>query len=212
MKRTTLAKYLLSLALAIAPIKLSAPNIPNFMEEKIKDYEQMVEREKEKVKFEKYVTTTDSLIQNAPRYRRLVDDCSQYTRRAANELFGIKYSWAHAWDRPKIENSLYKFESKKFDYEGKIIELDSLFKKGVLERGVIFGFYNSKSKYNSKKRAYTHVNLFAGVDKAGEYWVLENRGRHQGATSLKELNRQGYDLREILIENKSFMEEHGPKD
>lgn len=121
--------------------------------------------------------------------------CARYVRCAAEELYGIKYPVADAWNIRDDSN----VEEIKVDSKN---TLENLAKNGSLKEGMIVGFYNPKSKYNSIAEkdgaGYTHVMLYLGKD--GENLIFADKFGNKTRTkiALDEINQSGLDAREVM--------------
>lgn len=202
------------LGVGICSIAAISPNISR--EKEINNFKIYDEFLKKEIAWKKHYTETDSLLKLIPidyisdeTGKRLDGECSQYVRKAGKELFNLNYSWTDAWNRRNAEKVFYEFNSPDFNYDGKKKELDSLFEKGKLERGMIFGIYNSNRPEFKQVGKYTHVANWIGRDSLGQDIFIENRDEIQDSISLKRYYELGFDLREILEENLVFMAKYG---
>ncbi|MDA3837261.1 MAG: hypothetical protein PF542_06595 [Nanoarchaeota archaeon] len=209
MKKTLLTTML------IAGLAFPAKAPENSQKQRDKYTQTLIAAEQKAIEMEKYYATTDSLNQIAPtnyisyKTQKLMDaDCSQYVRRAGEDIFGLSYSWNHAEKRREAEKIKYVFKSKAYDWDGKIAELDSLVKNGEFKRGMILAFYNPR---NQERKPYSHMEVGNGFDENGEFWTMGNRGTYQGKSKLSKIREEGYDLIEILTENPQFMADNTPK-
>ncbi|MEK6925334.1 MAG: hypothetical protein AABW71_03805 [Nanoarchaeota archaeon] len=126
--------------------------------------------------------------------------CSRYVRFAANDLFGIQYPNANAWDIRDASNvSEIPVNSKE--------DVIKLAKDRFMKRGMALGLYNPKSKYNNVAQndgaGYTHVALYLGMDRDGRMYFADKFGKEtRKRTSLDELLEKGnLQPRELLFLN-----------
>ncbi len=122
--------------------------------------------------------------------------CSRYVRLAANELFDIDYPAGDAWELRDLEN-VDELKVKSYD------DLKILSKNGTLRPGMLVGFYNPKSNYNShpeaKKSGYTHVGLFLGEEKDSLYFAHQFGKETRIKESDSSFERAGLVPKEILF-------------
>ncbi len=121
--------------------------------------------------------------------------CARYVRCAAEELFGIKYPVADAWDiRDDINVEEIKVDSKN--------TLENLAKDGSLKEGMIVGFYNPNSKYNARAEedgaGYTHVMIYLGKDEEKLFFADKFGKKTRIKISLDEIIKSGLDAREVM--------------
>lgn len=111
--------------------------------------------------------------------------CSRYVRLAAKDLFGIEYPSADAWD---IRDDQHVKEIVLGDFNS----LRRLVDEDKITPGMIIGFYNPSSKYNSRAQedgaGYTHVMLYVGKD-GSEPVLADKFGKETRVLSLEELSK-----------------------
>ncbi len=121
--------------------------------------------------------------------------CARYVRLAAEDLFGIKYPAVDAWDiRDDSKVEEIKIDSKN--------TLENLAKNGFLKEGMIIGFYNPTSKYNTLAEkdgaGYTHVMLYLGKEDENLFFADKFGKKTRTKISLDEITRSGLDAREVM--------------
>ncbi|MEK6916075.1 MAG: hypothetical protein AABW89_06050 [Nanoarchaeota archaeon] len=122
--------------------------------------------------------------------------CSRYARLAAEDIFGIQYPRADAWD---IRNDL---RIEEISVKNKL-DLERLENEGRLRPGMLVGFFNPNSKYNGQARdagaGYTHVALYLGED--GDLIFADKFGKNtrQRITIDEILSNGNLEPREVLF-------------
>lgn len=123
--------------------------------------------------------------------------CSRYVRNAAEDLFGIKYPSADAWDIRDAKNVNEIAIKSKDD----VLNLEN---QGILRKGMVLGLYNPKSKYNGVAKndgaGYTHVAIYLGKENGKLYFADKFGKETRSKTSLEDLLSRGkLQPREILF-------------
>jgi hypothetical protein len=124
--------------------------------------------------------------------------CSGYARRAAEHIFGKKFSVSDAWDRKYKDRTIGQIEAND--------ELIKLEKEGILKPGMIVGVFYPKSSYNDeldmegKKVSYTHNLVYLGTGKKGELIFAEQFRTRTGTRTLAEFTDDGFLACEIFDE------------
>ena len=126
--------------------------------------------------------------------------CSRYARLAAQDMFGISYPSADAWDirdSPKVSEIPLNNGQK---------SLVSLAVKDILKPGMLIGVYNPKSAYNARAKedgaGYTHIMLYIGQEN-GEFYFADKFGKKtRTKVSLTNMVESGLEPREVLFVNK----------
>ena len=134
-------------------------------------------------------------LDNAPILDLPSSHCSKYARLVAEQIFGLKYNPANAWDLHKVNNSvwfadkdannlknvldqyglgveeLYNFKNLALLGKKKL----NLINEGIIEDmkphlkpGHVIGTYCFASSYNSSERNYSHIVIYAGKDNIGK--------------------------------------------
>lgn len=182
---------------AKTPPKDTLDNYPNFNIENIN---------------KKNFNTLDELIKcdssfyseeiKAPIYKIEPSHCSEYTRKAAKDLFSKNYSGSNSWNLRYYNRIVCEVKDKE--------ELISLAKDTLLKPGMIVGFYNPDSKYKNKiddrkeKAKYTHVTLYIGTDGKDLQFVHQLNGRIE-KINLKRIINFNLSPLEILDENSNLL-------
>ena len=125
--------------------------------------------------------------------------CARYLRLSANDLFGLQYPKADAWNiRDDSRVSEIPVSSVK--------DLENLAERGVLKPGMGLGLYNPTSRYNSVAQkdgaGYTHVAIYLGKED-GKLCFADKFGKEtRPKIALGELlNRGNLQPREVLYLN-----------
>ena len=142
------------------------------------------------IKVEKF--DGDIKILKAPRYRIQSNHCSEYSQRAAKEIYGKNYSRGNAWDLGK--NNQIVQEIKETD------DLIALADSGILKPGMIIGTYNPGSSVNRKGRKYTHVVTYIGKNEDNQPEFIHQWGTIQEKMDLNELKQKKLRPVEIIDE------------
>ena len=142
---------------------------------------------------------TDSMALHVPKYNQWFGvkptRCSAYARRAAKDIFNLTYSKANAWDRVYTDECVSEVRE--------LHSLDELADEGVLNPGMIVGFYNPSSKFKEETDSrgngveFTHVALYLG-QKNGEPLFAHQFGKKTRVDSLDGLARLNIEPRVVL--------------
>ncbi len=127
--------------------------------------------------------------------------CSAYARRAAEELFGIKYSFAHAWDRIHKDHVVTTLDS--------FNSLEDLTKDGAMVQGDLLGVIPPMSPnmrgtdLTGNPKQISHVMLYLGNSPKGEPLFSHRKGFKTHVHPLSYFEPKGYKARFILTPKNS---------
>lgn len=122
--------------------------------------------------------------------------CAQTARLEAHDLFGKEYVPGNAWDRIHLDRIVRKL--------GAADSLEQLASDGVLQPGMLIGFYNSQTSLADQKDMYgnpaefTHIGTFLGVAPDGKALVYEQNGIARRARTSREMRNDGLEPRYLF--------------
>lgn len=139
----------------------------------------------------------------APYYRSVPSGyCSKYAIKASKNLFGKEFVSQDAWN--------LRYKNKVVDEIDSIGEIKELIIDDKLTPGMIVGVYNPKSNKNRRKDLerhrikYSHVVVYAGINKEFEPEFIQQYGRRIEKLTLNELIEKGLTPKEIIDVSKEL--------
>lgn len=175
---------------------MTSQNLPKDLEGTLLKYKSEIKVESMKEKEENWCDSIPRFV----KYKSLKPgSCSLYVLLAGKDLFDKEYTWSDSWDR-RYNDKLLKAIDKEKPFE----EIKNLIEDKTLKPGMVLGVYNPGSGENYKKdsrgklRKYTHVLLYVGKDKTGDYVFFHNYGRVQEKITLDDAKKRGFVPREII--------------
>jgi len=160
-----------------------------------------------------YIFEQKSIEQNsdkikAPHYKNIPPGyCARYATTASKKMFGKEYENHEAWN--------LRYKNKIVENLDSIGELKELVINGKLEPGMIIGIYNPKSNKNKRKDLthnkikYSHVMVYAGINKDNELEFIHQLGKKIekiNLSDIQELENKGWKLIEILDDSENNLE------
>jgi len=119
--------------------------------------------------------------------------CAKYARLSAEQLSGVEYQPANAWDLGSRNQII---EQSRGD---KVLDVYALEEEGKLEEGKsIVIFYNPGSGYNRIGRIGTHAAIYLGTNDKDEIIFAHQYGKTQGKVTLKSLKDKGLEPKQLI--------------
>ena len=137
-------------------------------------------------------------IPNAPVYNYPNENCAAYAIRTARDIFHKNFKYSDAWNARYNNRIVTSVKDK--------TELTDLIEKSVLKPGMIVGVYYPFSNYlnktdqKGKKVKYTHLAVFAGVNKKNEPVFYHQFRKKETKVTLKKLIGMIGSIKKILDE------------
>lgn len=126
--------------------------------------------------------------------------CALRAREIAEEHFGKEYAPGDAWDRPSLDTVVAK---------GDNLSLDELNSEGVLQPGMLVGFYNPRSSHSQgtdmqgKPRELNHLAVHLGKGKNGKQLFAHQYGPEISVVTEDVFRELGYTARYVFDAKKS---------